>query len=231
MRYQFLTIPVLAAVAAMLSGCSTTPKPAADGTVALFNGRDLTGWRSYLANHHLSTADVWSVQDGVIVCQGEPLGYLHTDRDYANFKLVVEWRWAPGKEPGNSGILMRINGEPRPLPRCIESQLKSGSAGDLYAFHEMGLGGDSERVQTIKDHALGGNLSGLARLATNEVAPGEWNRAEITVSGGNIVVLVNGVKVNEAAGAEILAGPIGLQSEGGEIHFRRVELTPLSLLP
>ncbi|MCB1128164.1 MAG: DUF1080 domain-containing protein, partial [Verrucomicrobiae bacterium] len=131
--------------------------------------------------------------------------------------------------PGNSGILMRINGEPRSLPRCIESQLKSGRAGDLYAFHDMGLGGESERVQTIKDHALGGNITGLPRLSTNEAKPGEWNRAEVTVRGDSIVVVINGVKVNEATGAEIMAGPIGLQSEGGEIHFRRVEIVPLNL--
>lgn len=228
MRNLFLTLPILAA-AALLSGCSTPPKPTTDGSVALFNGKDLAGWRSYLADHHLSTADVWSVQDGILVCKGEPMGYLYTARDYTNFKLVVEWRWAPGKEPGNSGILMRINGEPRSLPRCLESQLKNGSAGDLYAFHDMKISGDPGRVQTIPNHELGGNLSGLTRLATNELPPGEWNRAEITVNGGQIVVFVNGVKVNEAIGADILAGPVGLQSEGGEIHFRRVTITSLDL--
>lgn len=228
MRNLFLTTPILAA-AALLSGCSTTPKPSADGSLALFNGRDLTGWRSYLADHHLTTTDVWSVQDGILICKGEPIGYLFTESDYTNFRLVVEWRWAPGKEPGNSGILMRINGEPRKLPRCLESQLKSGSAGDLYAFHEMEIGGSSDRVQSVKNHALGGNFSGLTRQATNEVTPGEWNRAEITVKGGDIQVLVNGMKVNEAGGAEVVPGPIGLQSEGGEIHFRRVEITPLGM--
>jgi hypothetical protein len=38
---------------------------------------------------------------------------------------------------------------------------------------------------------------------------------------------VNGRKVNEASGATVRPGRIGLQSEGGEIHFRRVELVPL----
>jgi hypothetical protein len=38
---------------------------------------------------------------------------------------------------------------------------------------------------------------------------------------------VNGKKVNEARAATVLPGRIGLQSEGGEIHFRRVELVPL----
>ena len=37
----------------------------------------------------------------------------------------------------------------------------------------------------------------------------------------------NGEKVNEATGLDVVAGTIGLQSEGGEIHFRTVELTRL----
>jgi hypothetical protein len=38
---------------------------------------------------------------------------------------------------------------------------------------------------------------------------------------------VNGEVVNEGTGAEVLAGKIALQSEGGEIHFRTVELIAL----
>jgi PII-like signaling protein len=41
-------------------------------------------------------------------------------------------------------------------------------------------------------------------------------------------VFINGVKVNEAQGAEVVRGPIGFQSEGGEIHFRTIRIIPLS---
>ena len=34
-------------------------------------------------------------------------------------------------------------------------------------------------------------------------------------------------KVNEATDCDVLAGSIGLQSEGGEIHFRKIKLTKL----
>jgi hypothetical protein len=40
-------------------------------------------------------------------------------------------------------------------------------------------------------------------------------------------VSVNGKKANSATVTDVLAGSIGLQSEGGEIHFRKVELQPL----
>ena len=38
---------------------------------------------------------------------------------------------------------------------------------------------------------------------------------------------MNGKMVNEATGCDVRAGKIGLQSEGGVIHFHTVTLTPL----
>ena len=70
-------------------------------------------------------------------------------------------------------------------------------------------------------------MVGFAKIEGNENPPGEWNRYEIRLDGPDLVVSVNGKTVNEASGAEVLAGTIALQSEGGEIHFRKVELTPL----
>jgi hypothetical protein len=193
----------------------------------LFNGKDLTGWRSYLSEHNVTTGDVWSVRDGLLICKGEPLGYIYTTGDYKNFRLRVEWRWAPGKEPGNNGVLMRINGEPRPLPRCLEAQLRSGDAGDLYGFHGMSIRGDKERAVSVQGHRLGGDLAGVRKMEGAEVEPGQWNRMDIVLDGPDLKVWVNGTLVNEATDCEVIAGPIGLQSEGGEIHFRRVSLTPL----
>jgi hypothetical protein len=206
---------------------SSTVAPAAEAE-KLFNGKDLTGWRSYLAEHNVGTEDVWSVKDGILICKGEPLGYLYTETDFKDFQLQVEWRWAPGQEPGNSGVLMRINAEPKPLPRSLESQLRSGDAGDLYGFHGMSIRGDKERAVSVKGHALGGDLSGVRKITRAEVEPGEWNRMEIRLEGSEIKVWVNGTLVNEATDCEVISGPIGLQSEGGEIHFRLVQLTPLT---
>ena len=144
---------------------------------------------------------------------------LATVEEYENFRLAVEWRWP--EEPGNSGVLMRITGEPQMLPNCVEAQLRSGSAGDMYGFNGFTIGGDEERLSEI---SIGYRLSALER---NEQEPGEWNRYEITVEGGTITVTLNGMLVNEATGCDVRAGKIGLQSEGGVIHFRTVTLTPL----
>ena len=203
--------------------------PAVDAakSVPLFNGKDLSGWSHYLVEPDVGMEDVWSVRDGILVCKGEPLGYLYTTAEHTSFELVVEWRWAPGTEPGNSGVLLRINGEARAIPRSYEAQLKSGDAGDVYGFWGMSLTGDESRKREAAGHELLGDMVGFGKIEGNENPPGEWNRYEIRLAGPNLVVQVNGKKVNETAGAEVLAGSIGLQSEGGEIHFRRVELTPI----
>jgi hypothetical protein len=195
--------------------------------LALFNGKDLSGWSHDLAEPDVGMEEVWSVRDGALVCRGEPLGYLYTTADYTSFELVVEWRWAPGTEPGNSGVLMRINGDPRAIPRGYEAQLKSGDAGDVYGFWGMPLRGEESRKREASDHEMLGDMVGFAKAEGNENPPGEWNRYVIRLAGPHLVVHVNGKKVNEAMGAEVLAGPIGLQSEGGEVHFRKVELTPI----
>jgi hypothetical protein len=70
-------------------------------------------------------------------------------------------------------------------------------------------------------------MVGFTKTAAAERPEGEWNVYEITVDGPSITVVVNGKLVNEAKDALQLPGRIGLQSEGGEIHFRKVELTPI----
>lgn len=193
----------------------------------LFDGKSLDGWRYYLEDHMVGMEDVWSVRDGLLVCKGEPMGYLYTKRAFRNFLLRVEWRWAPGKEPGNNGVLLRINGKPRPLPRCIEAQLQSGRAGDLFGFHGMKIDGDPERLRKVEGHRLGGDLIGVSHITGNEKEPGEWNVYDILLEGDSIKLWINGKLVNEASGVEMAEGPIGLQSEGGEIHFRKVEIARL----
>lgn len=202
----------------------------AEATTRLFNGTNLDGWSHVLMGDGVKKEDVWSVKDGVLICKGTPLGYLFTDTSHQDFTLTFEWRWAPGSEPGNSGVLLRIAGEPVTfMPKCVEAQLMHGNAGDLWAFYGASIEGDAARFQEIKDHKDLGSFKGIKKTQAAEKPPGEWNRYDITVSGGNIELKVNGETVNQATGLDVLAGPIGLQSEGAEIHFRNIELTEKTL--
>lgn len=218
-----------AGLAATLAFTSCRGPEASSGTRALelFNGKNLKGWKHVLEDPAVPRDAVWSVADGILVCKGTPLGVLHTERPFRSFRLVVEYRWAPGGAPGNSGILTRINGEPRALPRCAEVQLQHGNAGDVLGLHGMKVDTTPSRSFEVKAHKVAGDIRGVKKLMDAEKPAGEWNRVEVLAQGGMYTVWMNGQQINQATGVEVLAGPIGLQSEGGEIHFRRAALTPL----
>lgn len=57
---------------------------------------------------------------------------------------------------------------------------------------------------------------------------GEWNRVECIARGGEILIYLNNKLVNHAVDVQPQKGRIQIQSEGAEILFRRIELTPLA---
>ena len=56
---------------------------------------------------------------------------------------------------------------------------------------------------------------------------GEWNDYEITCRGGEITLVVNGVKVNDGKNCNFKKGRIALQSEGTEIQFKDISIRKL----
>jgi hypothetical protein len=222
--YRTMSTIACLTLAVCLAGTAAAAEKG-DKAVELFNGESLSGWGCFTVDPKVKMEDVWSVKDGILVCRGQPLGYLFTKQEFTNYKLIVEWRWAPGTEPGNSGVLLRVVGDPVSfLPKCVEAQLQSGSAGDLWAFYGAKIEGDKSRMRVIKDHKPLGDFAGVGKIKANEKPPGKWNKYEITLSDGDITLLVNGEKVNEATGLDVVPGRIGLQSEGGQIHFRNVRM-------
>jgi len=211
----------------VFTSCST-PGGKTESTIELFNGKDLNGWEPVLADTSVPAESVWTIQDGVIVCKGTPIGFIYKGEAVSNFRLVVEYRWAPGANPGNSGLFSRINSSKQALPRCVEVQLKHGNAGDVLGLQGMKVSSGQERYFEVKKHELAGDISGVKKTQDKENSAGQWNRVEIVAGGDKYSVWMNGQLVNQVSGVEITAGPIGLQSEGGEIHFRKVTLTPMS---
>jgi hypothetical protein len=204
---------VLAAVAAAAR--------ADEKAVELFNGKDLGGWVWVPREEGSMIGDVWSVNDGVLICKGRPIGYIRTEKDYTSYVLTLEWRFDPAKGAGNSGVLLRCIGEDKVWPKSIEAQLHSGNAGDFWNIDNFKMTVDPARTKGRRTIKLTGEKE------NNEKPLGEWNQYEITVDKGTVRLKVNGKLQNEATGCEVVAGKIALQSEGAEIQFRNVKLTPL----
>src|SRR4051794_39280489 len=82
-------------LAAGLAATAATPVPVRPNeTIALFNGGDLTGLWSWLRDtRHDDPRRVFSVHDGMIHISGDGFGYLATDREYRDYRVVVEYRW------------------------------------------------------------------------------------------------------------------------------------------
>src|ERR1017187_6645874 len=83
------------------------------------------------------------------------------------------------------------------------------------------------RFFSVSKHPLAGDIAGVAKTVDAENPPGQWNRVEILARGPRYSVRMNGKEINAEEGVEVVAGPIGLQSEGGVIQFRRATLTIL----
>jgi hypothetical protein len=201
---------------------------AAEKPVALFNGKDLTGWTHYLWDSEAKRQDtttvmssVWSVRDGLLFCQGQPTGYIRTVKEYENYKLSLEWRWPEETTRGNNGVLVHTT-TPNALgqwPKSIEVQLASGNAGDFWVIGTTLEVPDLEKRRKGRRH--------LNLTDGSEKPFGQWNRMEITAKGDEIIVHVNGDLVNHASKCSDTRGAIALQSEGAPVYFRNIYLTPL----
>ncbi len=214
----------MVALALVVTSCST-PGGSTGKTVELFNGKDLKGWSYVSADPQVSMEKVWTVADGVITCQGSPVGAIYKGPPVTNFRLRVDYRWAPGGEPGNSGIFSRITPPLKPIPPCVEVQLKPGSAGDLMGLQGRKVQSAKDRFFTVKAHPVAGDIAGFKKFLEAENPAGQWNTVEILARDTTYKVWMNDQLVNEATGLEQVAGPVGLQSEGGVVQFRNIRLT------
>jgi hypothetical protein len=216
---------VVLAGTALWGSATAAENQKGEGFTDLFNGRDLTGWKVFLARSatNAGPAKTFSVKDGMIICTGHPNGFLYTDKSYANYVLLYDWQYKrpPGltddkRFMGNSGCLVNIQNPDKPVmggvwPECLEVQGMNRDHGLLLYIPRKAGHGTFDRA--AKDKA---------------VKPvGEWNTTEITCrSDGSVTAKINGIQVSSGKGTPT-EGRIGLQSEGAEIHFRNIKLKPL----
>lgn len=180
--------------------------------VALFNGRDLSGWRPRSSRY----PGCWLVEDGALTnggAGGRSCVDIISEAKFRDFRIKLEFKMAEpsanGGQPSNSGVYLRGRYE-------VQIQDDFG--------------------QPAESHGAGG-LYGFITPTTNAIRrAGEWQTYEITLLGRQLTVVLNGKTIIDRAeipgitgGAldsdEGAPGPIMLQGDHGRVWFRNVVVT------
>jgi hypothetical protein len=173
----------------------------ADGFVALFNGRDFTGWTGH--------ADGYGIEDGVLFCRPNTGRNIYTEKTYSNFVLRFEFKLEPGS---NNGL-------------GIRTPLEGDAA---YVGMELQILDDTaEKYSNLHDWQYHGSIYGVVAAERGHLKPvGEWNYQEVIADGTRITVNLNGVTIVDADIKEASANGTldgkehpGLLNESGHIGF------------
>ena len=180
-----------------------TAAPTWGAPIALFNGKDLTGW-------HPSSAEAsktWKVENGLLTTPGNGPELIN-DRKFEDFKLHVEFNCGPD---ANSGVYLRGRYEVQIETDSIQEP-PSHHMGGVYGFlaPTPELPRKPGEWQSYDITLIGRNVTVVQNGQTvidNKEIPG--------ITGGAL-------DSNEG-----LPGPIYLQgSEKGRVQFRKIEITP-----
>ena len=176
----------------------------------LFNGKDLTGFKTILSGGKEDSGRTLTVKDGVVVVAGKPNGYFYTDKSYKNYVLRYDWKFSNDKPGSNSGLLVHITGAHKVWPKCVEVQGAQGDHGNIFA-----IGGAK------------GSFKKDAAAQKKAIKLGDWNTTEVTVKDGMISSKINGIDVCTGKAEGVTEGPFGFQSEGTELYFKNIKINVL----
>lgn len=195
--------------------------------VDLFNGKNLDGWVDVN-----TSPETWSVKDGLIVCTGHPIGVMRSEKQYENFILVIEWRHM--EAGGNSGVFLWSDAKPQGrLPKGMEVQMLELE----YPYVHANKDGTPKHLGYVSGELFGaGGLKAIpqnprgTRSMSHEMrckGKGEWNRYVVVAVDGTVKLSINGKFVNSIRDADLRKGYLCLESEGAEVHFRKIQLMEL----
>jgi len=196
---------------------------AEDGWVALFNGRNLDGWRPS------ENRDSWKVVDGQLSADGPRSHLFYTGpvrgANFRNFEIEAEVMTRPG---ANSGIYFHTAYQEKGYPgKGFEIQINNTATGE---------GDYRERKKTA-------SLYGIRNIYKQLVSDNEWFKIHAAVRGKNIQVRLNGTLLVDytepappfiAPGTEreriLDRGTFALQCHdaGSKARFRNLRVRPLA---
>ncbi|MFO0864500.1 MAG: DUF1080 domain-containing protein [Gemmataceae bacterium] len=185
------------------------------GFISLFNGKDLTGWKS------TGKKDVWGAENGVLYVAGGGGGYLFTEKEYANFEFRCEYKMP---KMGNSGVGIRapLQGDP------------------AYVGMEIQLLDDANWKGLQVWQHTGSIYNVVPAKKVNSKAFGEWNAIRIVADKRKVMVEHNGETLVDANLDEYVKehgkkhpgitrerGHVGFQSYNFRVEFRNIYLKNL----
>jgi len=229
-KFKFLSLACLllaivqSGTARQAIGADNTPP---EGFVALFNGRNLDGWKGLVADPpkraKMTTAELaaaqakadermrdhWKAVDGALVFDGKG-DSLCTAKDYGNFELLVDWKIL---KDGDSGIYLRGSPQVQIWDPAVKAAMGVGSGG------------------------LFNNQKNPSKPTTTADKPvGEWNTFRIRMVGEKVSVWLNDTLVVDNVVLEnywdrsqpiYATGQIELQNHGNTLYFKNVYLKEL----
>lgn len=202
-----------------------------EGFMALFNGRDLAGWKGLVGNpksraamkaEELAAAQKaadermnahWKVVDGTLVFDGKG-DNLCSAKDYGNFELYCDWKIEKG---GDSGLYLR--GTPQVQIWDTEHE----------PYFKLGADKGSAGLWNNQKNAR-------FPLAKADKKAGEWNTFWIRMVGDKVTIKLNGVLVVDNTILENYwerdkplyeRGAIELQNHGNTLYFRNIYIKEL----
>ena len=229
--FRLLAAAGMCLVSLPLGGAEPSAASPPKGFVALFNGKDLSGWRGmshfdprklaemseedrakFFAENQPNLEAHWKVDGDAVVNDGEGV-YLTTDKEFGDIELLIDYKTVP---KADSGIYVRTSPQVQ-----------------IWDFT------DKEKWQLGADKGSGGlwnNSAGAPGKDPSVLADkplGEWNSFRIMQVGARTSVWLNDRQVVNHAIMEnywdrakplFPKGVIQLQTHGGEIRWRKIFL-------
>jgi len=225
----FTSVSCFASAVAAQERIRDKEKPTDEGLVSLFDGKDLSQWKTSRTAH-------WVVEDGVIALRGRTDGslnnadYLWTKETYGNFVLELEFNVCEGY--ANSGVFLRTSDLSDPVYTGIEVQVSNSYGSGLSR------GGTAGAIYDC-----------LAPTRNTVRKPGQWNHYRITCNDNLITVVLNGERIldmdldqwtephknpdgtpnkyDKPLGEFARVGHIGLQDHGRPVWYRNIRVKRL----
>ena len=180
--------------------------------IALFNGKDLSGWELINPNQKngFKVMNGTMINDPVQPENGSHVSYgnIRTEQEFKDFNIKLEVNVPEGN---NSGVYLR----------------------GIYEIQVVDSYG-----KPLDSHNMGALYSRIEPGMAAEKPAGEWQSMDITLVDRYVTVILNGKKIIDnqptwgptggAMSADVLAsGPIFLQGDHGNVSYRNIVLTPV----